>query len=103
MLLEQNFGKLDSLKCHILHPLDRTLLIYACILLSFSQSLVIHDSRAEVQRFMIPKFLKQRFMILTCLEVRLMIHDFTSTPDTYLKDRFTEFLFHSFCMIAILI
>ena len=50
----------------ILHSLDRTQLIYTCILLSFSQSLVIHDSRAEVQRFMIPKFLKQRFMILTC-------------------------------------
>ena len=29
-------------------------------------SLVIHDSRAEVLRFMIPKFLKQRFKILTC-------------------------------------
>ena len=48
-------------------------LIYKCILLSFSQSLVIHDSRAEVQRFMIPKFLKQRFMILTCFVS--MIHD----------------------------
>ena len=35
-------------------------------LLNFSQSFVINDSRAEVQRFMIPKFLKQRFMILTC-------------------------------------
>ena len=40
-------------------------IIHTCILLSFSQSLVIHESRAEVQRFMIPKFLKQRFMILT--------------------------------------
>ena len=29
------------------------------ILLSFSQSLIIHDSRAEEQRFMVPKFLKQ--------------------------------------------
>ena len=48
-------------------------LIYKCILLSFSQSLVIHDSRAEVQRFMIPKFLKQRFVILTCFVS--MIHD----------------------------
>ena len=44
----------------ILHSLDQTRLIYTCILLSFSQSLVIHDSRAEVQRFMIPKFLKQK-------------------------------------------
>ena len=35
-------------------------------LLNFSQSFVINDSRADVQRFMIPKFLKQRFMILTC-------------------------------------
>ena len=40
---------------------DRTQLIHAGILLSFSQGLVIYDSRAEVQRFMIPKFLKQRF------------------------------------------
>ena len=37
-----------------------------CTLFSFSQSLFIHDSRAEVQRFMIPKFLKQKFMIFTC-------------------------------------
>ena len=51
--------KLDSRNRHILHSLDRTQLIHTCILLSFSQSLVIHDSRAEVQRFMIPKFLKQ--------------------------------------------
>ena len=69
----ENFGKLDSLKHHILHSLDRMQLIYKCILLSFSQSLVIHDSRAEVQRFMIPKFLKQRFMILTCFVS--MIHN----------------------------
>ena len=73
MLPGKNFGKLDSLKCHILHSPDRTQLIPACILLSFSQSLVIHDSRAEVQRFMIPKFLKQRFMILTCFVS--VIHD----------------------------
>ena len=46
---------------------------FTCILLSFSQSLVIHDSRAKEQRFMIPKFLKQRLKILTCF-VR-MIHD----------------------------
>ena len=36
--------------------LDRGQLIHSCILLSFSQSLVTHDSRAEVQRFMISKF-----------------------------------------------
>ena len=73
------FWKLDSRKRHILHSLDRTQLIHTCILLSFSQSLVIHDSRAEVQRFMIPKFLKQRFMILTCFVT--MIHDSVSTLD----------------------
>ena len=66
MLPGKNLGKLDSLKRHILHSLDRTQIIYTCTLLSFSQSLVIHDSRAEVQRFMIPKFLKQRIMIFTC-------------------------------------
>ena len=59
------FGKLDSQKRHILHSLDRTQLICTCSLLSSSLSLVIHDSRAEVQRFMIPTFLKQRFKILT--------------------------------------
>ena len=57
----------------ILHSLDRTQLIHTCILLSFSKSLVIHDSRAEVQRFMIPKFLKQRFMILSFFVT--MVHD----------------------------
>ena len=46
---------------------------FTWILLSFSQSLIIHDSRAEEQRFMVPKFLKQRFMILTCFVS--MIHD----------------------------
>ena len=71
--------KLDSRKRHILHSLHRTQLIHTCILLSFSQSLVIHDSRAEVQRFMIPKFLKQRFMILTCFVT--MIHDSASIPE----------------------
>ena len=75
----KNFWKLDSRKRHILHSLDRTQLIHTCILLSFSQSLVIHDSRAEVQRFMIPKFLKQRFMILTCFVT--MIHDSASIPE----------------------
>ena len=45
-----NFEKLDSLKRHILHSLDRTQLIYTCILWSFSQSLVIHDCRTEVQK-----------------------------------------------------
>ena len=69
----EKFGKLDSRKGHILHSLDRTQLIYTCILLSFSLSLVIHDSRAEVQRFMIPKLLKQRFKILTCFVS--MIHN----------------------------
>ena len=44
-----------------------------CILLSFSQSLITHDSRAEVQRFMIPKFLKPKFMIITCFVI--VIHD----------------------------
>ena len=63
----------------MLHSLDRTQLIHTCISLSFSQSLVIHDSRAEVQRFMIPKFVKQRFMILTCFVT--MIHDSASTPE----------------------
>ena len=77
MLPRENFGKLDSRKHHILHSLDRTQLIYTCILLSFSLSLVIHDSRAEVQlRFMI---LKQRCKILTCFVS--MIHDSASTPD----------------------
>ena len=70
MLPRKKFGEFDSLKRRILHSLDRTQLIYKGIL---SQSLVIHDSRAEVQRFMIPKFLKQRFMILTCFVS--MIHD----------------------------
>ena len=73
MLPRENFGKLDSRKRHILHSLDRTQLIYTCILLSFSLSLVIHDSLPEVQRFMIPKFLKQRFKMLTCFVS--MIHD----------------------------
>ena len=50
MLPGKNFEKLDSLKRHILHSLDRTQLIYTCILWSFSQSLVIHDSRTEVQK-----------------------------------------------------
>ena len=54
MLPGKNLGKLDSLKRHILHSLDRTQFNHTCILLSFSQSLVIHDSQAEVQRFMIP-------------------------------------------------
>ena len=70
MLPRKKFGEFDSLKRRILHSLDRTQLIYKGIL---SQSLVIHDSRAEVQRFMIPKFLTQRFMILTCFVS--MIHD----------------------------
>ena len=81
MLPGKNFGNLDSLKRYILHSLDRMQLIYKCILMSFSQGLDIHDSLVEVQRFMIPKFLKQRFMILTCFVS--MIHDSTSTPDPF--------------------
>ena len=77
MLPGKKFGEFDSLKRHILHSLDRTQLIYKCIL---SQSLVIHDSQAEVQRFMILKFLTQRFMILTCFASMIIIHDSTSTP-----------------------
>ena len=73
MLPPKNFSKLDPRKRHVLHSLDRTQLIHTCILLSFSQSLVNPDSRAEVQRFMIPTFLKQKFMILTCFVA--MIHD----------------------------
>ena len=80
MLPQEKFGKLDSRKRHILHSPDRTQLIYSCILLNFSLSLVIHDSGAQVQRFMIRKFLKQRFKILTCLVS--MIHDSASTPDS---------------------
>ena len=56
-------------KRHILHSLDRTQLIYTCILLSFSLSLIIHDSRAEVQRFMILTYFVS------------MIHDSASTPN----------------------
>ena len=85
MLPGKNFGELDSLKRHILHSLDRTQLIFKGILLSFSQSLVIHESRAEVpERIMIPEFLKQRFMVLTCFVS--MIHDswFHSHPRYFL-------------------
>ena len=85
MLPGKNFGELDSLKRHILHSLDRTQLIYKGILLSFSQSLVIHESRAEVpERITIPEFLKQRFMVLTCFVS--MIHDswFHSHPRYFL-------------------
>ena len=52
MFPRKKVWKLDSWKRHILHSVDRTQLIRMCILLSFLQSLVIHDSRAEVQRFM---------------------------------------------------
>ena len=81
----KNFWKLGLRKRHILHSLNRTQLIHTCILLSFSQSLVTHDSRAEVQRFMIPNFLKQKFMILTCFVA--MIHDswFRFHPRSYYK------------------
>ena len=73
MLPRENFRKLISRKRHILHSLDRTQLIYTCILLSFCLSFIIHDSRTEVQRFMIPKVLKQRFKILSYFVS--MIHD----------------------------
>ena len=63
------FWNLDPRKRHILHSLDRMQLIHTCILLSFSQSLVIHDSRAEVQRF----------MLLWCFVT--MIHDSSSFPE----------------------
>ena len=69
---EKNFENWTLVNATSYVPWDRTKLIHTCILLSFSQSLVVHDSRAEVQRFMIPKFLKQRFMILTCFVT--MIH-----------------------------
>ena len=66
MLSGKNFWELHSLKRHIFNSLDRTELIYKGILLSVSQRLVIHESRAKVpERFMIPKFLKQRFMIIS--------------------------------------
>ena len=45
MLPRENFGKLDSRKRRILRKLDRTQLIYTCILLSFFLSLIIHDSQ----------------------------------------------------------
>ena len=80
MLPPKKFRKLDPRKRHILHSLDRTQLIHTCILLSFSQSLDNNDSRAEAQRFMIPKFLKQKFMIHTCFVT--MIHNSASTPET---------------------
>ena len=43
MVHREDFGKLDSRKRHILHSLYRTQLIYTCILLSFSLSLIIHS------------------------------------------------------------
>ena len=51
-------------------------------------------SRAEVQRFMIPKLLKQRFMILTCFVT--MIHDSASTPDHIpaSAETMSEYWFH---------
>ena len=74
------YGKLDSRKRQIPHSLNRTQLIYTCILLSFSQSLMTDDSWAEVQRFMIPKFLKQRFMILTSFETMFNNSSFRFHP-----------------------
>ena len=50
MLPKEKNWKLDSQKRHVLvHFLDRKQLIHKCILLTFSQSIVVHDSRAEVQ------------------------------------------------------
>ena len=49
MLPREKNWKLDSQKRHVLQFLDRKQLIHKSILLSFSQSIVIHDSRAEVQ------------------------------------------------------
>ena len=98
MLPGKNFGKLDSLKRHILHSLDRTQLIYTCILSSFSHSLVIDDSRTEVQKIHDSQVLKQRFMILTCL---FMIHDSASTPDilvNILKGEFMHKNYASSCL-----
>ena len=72
MLLGKMFLKIElSEGRHIVHFLDRMQLI----------SLVIHYSPAEVQWFKIPKFLKQRLMILTCSVT--MIHDSASTPDSF--------------------
>ena len=87
MFPPKHFWKLDPRKRHILHSLDRRQLIHTCILLSFSQSLVTHDSRAAEQRFMIPKFLKQKFMILACFVT--IIHDsrFRFHPQSLVPDR----------------
>ena len=73
MLPREDFGKMDSKTPYPVFPGSNATNLYMCILLTFSLSLIIHDSRAEVQRFMIPKFLKQRFKILTYFES--MIHD----------------------------
>ena len=81
----ENFGKFDSRKSQILHSLDRTQLIYRCILLNFCPSLVIDDSRAEVQRFMIPKFIKQRFKILTCFVSMIHDSDSASTLEAHVE------------------
>ena len=72
MLLRKMFLKIGlSERHHIVHFLDGMQLI----------SLVIHDSREELQWLMIPKFLKQRLMILTCSLT--IIQDSASTPDTF--------------------
>ena len=51
MLLREKKNEKWTLKnaMHVLHFLDQKLVFHKCILLSFSQSIVIHDSRAEVQ------------------------------------------------------
>ena len=59
-----------------------------CILLSFSLSLVIHDSEPKGKdSCMIPKFLKQRFKIHTCFVS--MIHDSWFRFHTRIKVSFT--------------
>ena len=52
----KNRGHAPPQKKKNCNSLDRTQLIHTSILLRFSQRLVIHDSRAEVQRFMILQF-----------------------------------------------
>ena len=55
----------------------------------------------KCKRFMILKFLKQRFMILTCFVS--MIHDSASTPDILLKVLTGEFMrknYASSCLLS---
>ena len=74
MLPRENFGKLDSQETpYPAFPVSNATNLYVYFVELFSLSRIIHDSRAEVQRFMIPKFLKERFKILTYFVS--MIHD----------------------------